>query len=48
VMEGILFNISGDKDALLYPGNTVDILYDLSINLWMGRRSIQLKIRDLF
>jgi len=47
-LEGILFNMGSDRDALLYPGNTVDILYDISINLWMGRRSIQLRIRDLF
>jgi len=47
-MDGILFNIGRDRDALLYAGNTVDILYDISINSWMGRRSIQLRIRDLF
>jgi single-stranded-DNA-specific exonuclease len=48
ILEGIMFNVDSDKSSMIKPGNTVDILYELGINSWMGKQSIQVIIRDLF
>jgi single-stranded-DNA-specific exonuclease len=48
IHEGIFFNIADDKSSMITSGNTVDILYDLAVNSWMGKKTIQLIIRDLF
>jgi len=48
VREGIFFNVDECKRDMIFSGNTVDILYDLGINFWMGKQTIQLIIRDLF
>jgi single-stranded-DNA-specific exonuclease len=48
VHEGIFFNVDGSKSSMIASGNIVDILYDLGINSWMGKQSIQLIVRDLF
>lgn len=31
----------------LYPGDTVDVLFNLDINEWCGRRSVQLIVKDI-
>ena len=36
------------KNDIAASEKTIDILYDLNINSWMGRDSIQLIIRDMF
>jgi len=46
--EGILFNIGPEKGSMLSAGKVLDILYDLTLNSWMGQERIQLVIRDLF
>jgi single-stranded-DNA-specific exonuclease len=48
VHEGIFFNVDDSNCSMIASGNTVDILYDLGINSWMGKQTIQLVIRDLF
>jgi single-stranded-DNA-specific exonuclease len=48
ILEGILFNIGENNIEVPSRGKAVDILYDLNINSWMGRRSLQLVIRDMF
>jgi len=50
--EALLFNpafFNGsqyEKDKI-FPGNKIDALYFPTLNLWQGKRSIQLEIKDL-
>ena len=39
---------SNSPDSLgIYNGDKVDIIYNLDINEWLGRRSVQLNIKDI-
>lgn len=37
----------GSKTVITSPGNTIDIVYSVSADNWMGNDNIQLKLRDL-
>ena len=44
-MNGILF--SYDKNLNLKIGNSVDVVYAVSLNEWKGYRNLELKIKDI-
>jgi len=46
IFESVFF-LSKDYDDEIKTGNNVDICYSLEKNLWNGRESIKLRIRDL-
>ncbi len=45
-LEAIAFNM-GDMASVLKSGDTIDIVYTISENVWNGRVSLQLKIKDI-
>jgi single-stranded-DNA-specific exonuclease len=44
--DGIGFNL-GFWETKLRPGEVVDLIYNLDRNVWNGRESLQLKVKDL-
>lgn len=46
IFESVFF-LSKDYDDEIKTGNNIDICYSLEKNLWNGRESIKLRIRDL-
>jgi single-stranded-DNA-specific exonuclease len=46
VFEAIAFGF-GDYYSKLLPQSTIDVLYTIEENIWRGKRSIQLKIKDI-
>jgi single-stranded-DNA-specific exonuclease len=45
-ITGIGFNL-GDKYPLLESGEMVDVAYSITENIWNGKKSLQLKLKDL-
>ena len=37
----------GDKAKSLKTGDKIDIVYTIAENIWNGKRSLQLKIKDI-
>ena len=45
-LSAMYFSCSPDELGL-YPGDEADILFNVDVNEWMGRRSVQIIIRDI-
>ena len=46
VVQGMLFSRRAEELGL-HPGDTVDVLCNIDINEWQGRRSVQLIVREI-
>ena len=46
VFDAIAFGL-GDFFLKLTPGALVDVVYNLEENVWNGRTSLQLKVKDI-
>ncbi len=45
-ISAMFFSVSPDTLGI-YPGDEVDILFNLDVNDWLGRRSVQVIVRDI-
>ena len=46
VLDGIGFGL-GERAADLQGGSLIDLVFNLEVNEWQGRRSLQLNVQDL-
>lgn len=47
IFSAVGFGLSRDWAAVLRAGDLIDVVYELDINEWQGRREIQMKIVDI-
>ena len=47
IFEAVSFGAGEEWAGKLRPGDYIDIVYDIDVNEWQGRRKIQLKIQDI-